>query len=129
MAKNTTATGKLGEDLACGYLVKNGYKVIRRNYREKWGEIDIIGKSRSGTLVFFEVKALGSANPKAGGLMPEDHATVAKLKKLRRICQMFVAKHADLVDEKKGWRLDLIAIVLDSTNPAEDSTIRHYENI
>ena len=34
--------GKIGEDIACRYLKDKGYKIIERNFRRKWGEIDII---------------------------------------------------------------------------------------
>ena len=34
--------GKLGEDIACLYLEKNNYKIIKRNFRCKQGELDII---------------------------------------------------------------------------------------
>jgi putative endonuclease len=88
--------GKLGEDLACEYLVNNGYKILQRNYRKPWGEIDIIGKAKDGTLVFFEVKALAGID--GAGLVPEDNVTAAKLIKLRRTCQAFVAKNPDLVN-------------------------------
>jgi len=48
--------GKLGEDLACGELVRLGYAVLARRYRTRFGEIDIIGE-RAGVIVFVEVKA------------------------------------------------------------------------
>lgn len=48
--------GKLGEDYATLYLLKNKYKIIARNYRCKLGEIDIIVKNKN-TLIFVEVKA------------------------------------------------------------------------
>ena len=48
--------GKKGEDLAADTLVKNGMEIITRNYRSKYGEIDIIALD-SGIIVFVEVKA------------------------------------------------------------------------
>ena len=43
--------GQLGENIACRYLVENNYKIIERNFRQKWGEIDIIAKAKDKTLV------------------------------------------------------------------------------
>lgn len=118
--------GQLGEDLACGYLVKRGYKILRRNWKVKGGEIDIVARAKNRTLVFVEVKALTGMGRSPEGLIPEDHLTIAKLRKLCRTCQMFIAKNEDLLDEERGWRIDLVAIELMAR---KESEIRHYENI
>jgi putative endonuclease len=48
--------GALGENLACRFLRKNGYKILYRNFRGRTGgEIDIVCRDRD-TLVFVEVK-------------------------------------------------------------------------
>ncbi|MCD8309149.1 MAG: YraN family protein [Clostridia bacterium] len=47
--------GKKGEKLAAKYLKKNGYKIVARNYKNPFGEIDIIAK-KEDTVVFCEVK-------------------------------------------------------------------------
>lgn len=118
------STGKLGEDLTCEYLINKGCRILQRNYRKPWGEIDIVARLKDNTLVFVEVKAL--AGGEKIGLMPEDNLTAAKLRKLRRTCEAFVDKHPDLIDEKKGWRIDLVAMTL---NGEAEPEIRHYENI
>ena len=59
MTKGRKDFGKAGEELATKYLRKRKYKIIKRNYRCPYGEIDIIaldGKS----LVFIEVKTRSS---------------------------------------------------------------------
>lgn len=48
--------GRFGEDLAVRFLKKQGYKIICRNYRTKFGEIDIIAKD-TDTIAFIEVKS------------------------------------------------------------------------
>ncbi len=47
--------GKRGEDIACRYLRGKGYKIIARNWRSLFGEIDIIARDGE-SLVFVEVK-------------------------------------------------------------------------
>ena len=63
---NTKELGDLGEKLACEYLVKNEYKILGRNYRINFGEIDIIAQKNQKllgkndkTIHFVEVKTLG----------------------------------------------------------------------
>ncbi len=52
-------TGQCGEDAATAYLIKNKYKIIKRNYANKCGEIDIIAQ-KDDDLVFVEVKTRNS---------------------------------------------------------------------
>ena len=58
--KNPTEKGKtgaLGETLAAKFLESKGYKVLKRNYRKPWGEIDIICE-KGNTIRFVEVKTV-----------------------------------------------------------------------
>ena len=48
-------TGKRGEELAAAYLAEAGYRIVERNYRCLFGEIDIVAEEGE-TLVFIEVK-------------------------------------------------------------------------
>lgn len=48
-------TGKFGEDAVCGYLTERGYVILKRNYRIRGGEIDIIAR-KDGYIAFVEVK-------------------------------------------------------------------------
>lgn len=52
---NNRQTGSCYEELACGYLAGCGYKILERNFRSHYGEIDIICQD-GGTIVFVEVK-------------------------------------------------------------------------
>lgn len=118
--------GKLGEDLACEYLVKQNYKIIDRNFRKPWGEIDIIAKSKDKTLVFVEVKTIAALpNCRIPDILPEDNLTSAKLKKLQRTASLYTGHYSGLIDEKRGWQIDLIAITLIDQTPQ----IKHFENI
>ncbi len=121
--------GKLGEGIACEHLLDKGWKVLERNYRRKSDEIDIIAKSPDGMLIFCEVKSFATGEDWDGakGLLPEDNLTAAKFRRISRTCGFFARQHPELIDEDKGWRIDLIAIDIAIDGKASD--IRHYENI
>lgn len=126
--KNNLEIGRVGEDIACGYLVKKGWRVLKRNQKEGSDEIDIIAITKDGTLVFCEVKTLLVKDELSeAGFMPEDNLTSNKLRKISRACRIFSGKHPELINEEKGWQIDLIAI--DMGVGGEASDIRHYENI
>jgi len=115
--------GQLGEDLACEYLVKKGYKIIDRNFRQPWGELDIIAKTPDKILVFIEVKTMNEYLKL--GLQPEEQLTRAKLQKLKRMASLYAGHYPERVNGQKGWRIDLLALTIIK----ENCDIRHYENI
>ena len=123
--------GKLGEDFACEYLVKNGYKIIERNYRKFYGELDIIALAPDKTLVFVEVKTVSEKN--SLGLKPEDQMSYSKIEKFKKIAIFYANVNDNLIDNKKGWRLDLIALIANQieslTKSNERFVLKHYQNI
>ena len=48
-------SGRLGEEAAAKYLAQNGYKIIKRNYKSRNSEIDIVATD-GNILCFVEVK-------------------------------------------------------------------------
>jgi putative endonuclease len=115
--------GILGEKIASDYLVSKNYKIIIKNFRKTFGEIDIVAKSKNNTLIFFEVKTIEEND---FGFLPEDQMTFSKIKKLKKICEYFALKNKNLINEKQGWQIDLITIILKKSGEKE---IKHYENI
>ena len=130
--RNSKSLGNRGEQEACKFLEREGYRIIRQNYRKPWGEIDIVAREQDKTLVFIEVKTLRVRSE--SGLLPEDNLTKAKMGKLRRACDAFVVLGAELVTERAGWRIDLIAVSVPvdhdgNEKPKEVWAIKHYKNI
>lgn len=124
-------TGQIGESIAAKYLVNCGYKIVARNFRKKWGEIDIAGIGPDKIFVFIEVKTLRAAfgvKRETSGMAPEENITVAKYKKLRRMAESCANsfEFQKYIDAKKGWRIDAIAVDL---YPDNSYDIRHLENI
>jgi putative endonuclease len=56
LTKSRIETGKEGEDLAVRHLRREGYRIVERNYRCAFGEMDIIAR-QGGACVFVEVKS------------------------------------------------------------------------
>lgn len=115
--------GKFGEDVACEYLVNKGYKVIERNFRRPWGELDIIAKSPDKILVFVEVKTVKQNSGEFIG--PEEQLTRAKMEKLKKSASLYAGHNQSLIKGEKGWQIDLLALTFNG----ENCEIKHYENI
>ena len=116
--------GMFGEKISCDYLRSHGYKVLERNVRFPFGEIDIVARHKNKTLVFVEVKTM-IYSFSVNSLKPEDQMTIAKQKKFKRAVLAYVASHQNLVRDDKGFQLDVLAIDL---FPDERNEVRHYEN-
>ena len=55
MKLQTKKIGDRGEELAAEYLQRKGYTILQRNYRQRYGEIDLIAM-KDDVLIFCEVK-------------------------------------------------------------------------
>ena len=129
--------GKKGEDIAFEYLKSIGFTIVERNYREKFGEIDIVAKYNN-MIVFIEVKTIAIRNNNQW-LEPEDNMTESKIKKLRKICNSYANGNKKIINDREGWRIDLVAIKLKINNIEEVDKltiknkdciiIKHYKNI
>lgn len=115
MTHNQTI-GRWGEDQAARHLNARGDRILARNVRTPYGEIDLI-TSRNGLTVFVEVKARTSG---AFG-NPEDAVTPRKQAHLLAACQHYAAQHA--IDH---WQVDVIAI---QGKPGQSPRLLHLENV
>jgi len=125
---------RIGEEEAASFLQKKGYKIIERNFRKGYGEIDIIaidpsthstssGQARSGqadTLVFVEVKTRISINFGT----PFEAITPWKLKSLVKTAQFYKSLHPAL---PQSLRIDAVSVKLSDDNSVEK--IELLENI
>ncbi|OGM92620.1 hypothetical protein A2372_04225 [Candidatus Wolfebacteria bacterium RIFOXYB1_FULL_54_12] len=129
-------TGSLGEQVAANFLSNLGHTILDRNVRMKFGEIDIISRDPMGVLIFTEVKTLS----RAYALSPEDNLTRAKFRKLSRACSAYANARPELVSNSLGWRIDLVAVVINFTLPLapeyrtfsfgkNNFAVSRYENI
>jgi putative endonuclease len=96
--------GALGEQLAADYLRDRGLVVLERNWRCRYGELDVVAADVSArTVVFVEVKTRTS--DRFGGLAQA--VTGDKVRRLRRLAGLWLAQQDD------GWaaiRIDVIGV-------------------
>ena len=116
---DNTKIGSKGEDLACKYLQRQGYKILERNYRIRGGEIDIVAREKE-TLVFVEVKTRYSHEY---GL-PEESITPWKIKALLKTARFYIQK---IKWGEKEYRLDFVSV--DFADSRENPKIEIIKNI
>lgn len=102
--------GVLYEDQATKYLKKKGYKIIDRNFKTKFGEIDIIALDKD-ILVFIEVK--GGSDKLYN---PAERADINKLKKIMRTAEYFI----------KNYKGDFEEVRIDVISVNKNFEINHY---
>ena len=108
--------GTAGEDLACAELERLGYRVIERNYRSRFGEIDIVAAD-GDTVVFVEVKT------KTSGDFGDPVEEVTPQKQ-RQIASMGEEYHSFHCRHDTPCRFDVVAVDC-SVMPAK---ITHYKD-
>ena len=108
--------GKKGEELACEYLVKQGYKILDMNKRfSRICEIDIIALDKN-TLVFCEVKTRRTTI--CGS--PFEAITKSKYQNIKKGIFFYLQENPNY----KSFRVDAIGIVLE---PRVE--IKHLKNV
>lgn len=53
--RNAAEIGRIGEEKVADYLKAKGYIILKRNYKDRYGEVDIIAQNEEN-IVFVEVK-------------------------------------------------------------------------
>ena len=110
------SVGKKGEELACEYLAKQGYKILEKNKRfSRFSEIDIIALDKN-TLVFCEVKTRKTTI--CGS--PFEAITKSKYQNIKKGIFFYLQENPNY----KSFRVDAIGIVLE---PRVE--IKHLKNV
>ena len=117
MSDERKKIGSIGEKLAWDYLERIGYSILQRNFRCRYGEIDIIA-CNSEYLVFCEVKTRKGSTPLHQSLS----VTKAKGKRIRELASLNLMEHED---ETRQPRFDVISVIM---NQNHEGTIEYLEN-
>jgi ribonuclease HII len=83
----STSTGYKAETTAANYLEHNGYKIIARNWRTRFCEIDIVAQ-KDKTIYFVEVKYRVTSDQGTGF----EYITHAKLRQMQFAAEMWVSE-------------------------------------
>lgn len=105
LSNHKSNVGKLGEDIATTFLIRKGFRILDRNFKARYGELDIVAID-CDTLVFVEVKTrIGDHYG-----TPEEAVTPWKLREVITTAQYYVFKHPDLPQLQ---RVDVVGVILD----------------
>lgn len=103
--------GAAAEEAVCAHLKTLGYRILDRNWRRPWGELDVVAELDE-TLHFVEVKA---ASRSVVGFEPHLRADGRKMHKVRRTAQTWLAAHR--YSPATEWQLDVASVVMDPAGP------------
>ncbi len=99
--------GERGEALAWNFLRKRGYELLEKNFRTRFGEMDVIAK-KDDSIVFIEVKT--RRNERFG--IPAEAVDWRKRQKLTRVAQAYLQAHGL---ENQAARFDVLSVTWDGT--------------
>jgi putative endonuclease len=98
--------GRLGERLAAEHLERLGYRIVARNYRTRFGELDLV-VTDDEVLVFCEVKTR-----RAGSGDPWDNLGEAKRRQVRSMGRVWLSEARDR-PRTSALRFDAIGVQID----------------
>lgn len=103
------ALGQQGEEIAVRYLQKEGYRILDRNFRTRYGELDVICMKKD-ILVFVEVKTRRSETYGTA----EEALTPNKIEHIRKVALHYLntrpVRHREI-------RFDVITILMTNHEP------------
>lgn len=110
--------GKEGESAAVDFLKKNGYKIVEKNYKTVFGEIDIIAKDKD-IIVFVEVKT--RADKSFGH--PFEAVHPGKREKIRKVALCFLKK----LKKEVPARFDVLSINIENGKKKIEHIVDAFE--
>jgi putative endonuclease len=99
--------GRLGEQLAAEHLIRRGFRILERNYRTRWGELDIVAFD-GRTLAFCEVKARRAQADRT----PFESVHPRKRRQIRRMAASWLSQRLDR-PTARVVRFDAIGVTFD----------------
>jgi putative endonuclease len=108
MAYGKIETGRSGEEKAAAYLVKSGYKIMARNFKNYLGEIDIVACDKD-VVCFIEVRTRRNA------LSHENALSSVNFSKQRRLSRLALSFLKEMKLLERRARFDVVSVSLGDT--------------
>jgi len=112
--------GQRGEQLAAEHLVRRGFAIVERNYRTRWGELDIVAFDGQ-TLAFCEVKT----RRLSAGAVPLEGVHPRKRSQVRKMAGSWLRERTDRA-YARVLRFDAIGVTFDASGQLV--AIEHVED-
>ena len=109
--------GRLGERIACRYLMRQGFDILARRFRARRGELDLVALE-GDTLVFVEVRSRSSREFGE----PWESVDWQKQQSLRMAADEFIARY-DL--GQYAFRFDVVSVIAPGTRSQEVALYRN----
>ena len=114
--KNRRQLGSVMEQAAASFLEKRGYRILEKNYRCRFGEIDLIAYDPAGSaLCFIEVKYRSGS--RYGD--PSEAVTLKKQRTIRCCAKVYLAFHQEYAG--CSVRFDVVSILGPSARIIKDA--------
>lgn len=111
MAKHNQI-GKIGEEIACKWLISRGFSIIQQNYWKKFGEIDIVARETE-KVHLIEVKSVsyGTKDDLDYSVShetwrPEENVHKDKQRKLKNAIQAWISENK----YEGEWQIDILSV-------------------
>lgn len=114
--------GRRAEDLVAARLEADGWQIVERNARTRYGELDLVALD-GDALVFVEVKA-GRAGAAFGPERPVLSVDLRKQRRIRSLATAWLNEHRGL-PRYSDIRFDAVGVTYDRAGRAAD--LEHIE--
>ena len=119
MPSDKKLLGAFGEDAACRYLRRRGYKILDRNYACRLGEVDIVAR-KGRFVVFVEVKLRKNADFGAAA----EYVTAAKQRRVILTAERWLQLHPVELQP----RFDVVEVYAPAGLDTKKPEIHHLED-
>lgn len=121
MITQAQVLGRRCENIAAEYLLSLGWKIIARNVRNEYGELDIVAFDPEEDLVIVEVRARTIGKMQG----PIESIGTRKIRTLVRASMQYI----ESLDWSGFWRIDVVGITINNKKAPDDWELEHVRDV